>query len=79
MFDNAEITPKFGGCSHDSTVTVITAGLELVVCEGCGSVTVRYESAISGDARRSQFARKADSLNSGLHSSSNRKNSRVRT
>lgn len=77
MFDNAEITPKFGECSHDSTVTVITAGLELVVCEGCGSVTVRYESAISGDARRSQFARKADSLNS-LQTSSNRKNSRSR-
>ena len=78
MFDNAEIAPKFGGCSHDSTVTVVTAGLELVVCEGCGDITVRYESAISGDAKRSQFARKADSLNSGLHTSSNRKNSRSR-
>ena len=78
MFDNAEIVPKFGECSHDRTVTVITAGLELVVCEGCGDVTVRYESAISGDAKRSQFARRADSLNS-LKTSSNRTNTHSHT
>jgi hypothetical protein len=45
-----------------STVTVIAYGLERVICEDCGHVTVRYESMIARDVERSMFSRKADSL-----------------
>jgi hypothetical protein len=51
-----------GECSHMSTVTVIAYGLERVICEDCGHVTVRYESMIARDVERSMFSRKADSL-----------------
>lgn len=49
-------------CSHESTVSVISAGLELVVCEDCGHVSKRYESMIRSDVDRSQFTRQADLL-----------------
>jgi hypothetical protein len=29
-------------CSHKSTVTTVTAGLEREVCESCGHVSLRY-------------------------------------
>ena len=47
-------------CSHDVTVSVRMSGLERVVCERCGHVTVRYLSALSGSVDRSRFAREAD-------------------
>lgn len=50
----------FGRCTHTRTLSVISEGLERVICEQCGDVTIRYESMISGDVSRSQFARKAD-------------------
>lgn len=49
-------------CSHVSTITVVSGGLERVVCEDCGDVTIRYESMISGDVDRAKFARRADVL-----------------
>lgn len=49
-------------CHHLSTVQVISGGLERVVCEDCGHVTVRYESMISGNVQRSMFSRRADEL-----------------
>lgn len=55
-------------CSHQSTVQVISNGLERVVCEDCGHVTVRYESMISGHVERSMFSRRADTVHSGHHS-----------
>jgi hypothetical protein len=48
-------------------VTVISDGLERVICETCGQVTLRYESMISGDIQRSQFSRLADRLQAGAH------------
>ncbi len=61
---------KIAVCSHQSTVTVITGGLERVICEDCGHVTIRYESMISGDLDRSKFSRDADSadVKVGAHS-----------
>lgn len=47
-------------CSHEATVSVRMSGLERVVCERCGHVTVRYLSALSGSVDRSRFAREAD-------------------
>ena len=57
-------------CSHQSTVSVVTGGLERVICEYCGDVTVRYESMISGDINRLQFSRKAEktAAKTGAHS-----------
>lgn len=52
--------PKHRDCTHYDTVNVICNGLERVICEQCGHVTIRYESMISGDVTRSQFPRRAD-------------------
>lgn len=46
---------------------MIADGLERVICEECGDVTIRYESMIPGDISRSQFARKADALHRRTH------------
>lgn len=54
--------PRHRDCIHDETVNVISDGLERVICERCGHVTIRYESMISGDVTRSQFPRRADEL-----------------
>ncbi|MFZ0013143.1 MAG: hypothetical protein WAL25_03415 [Acidimicrobiia bacterium] len=59
--------PRWGECEHAQTVTVISDGLERVICETCGQVTLRYESMISGDIQRSQFSRLADRLHAGAH------------
>lgn len=56
--------PSQRDCSHESTVSVISAGVEQVICEECGHVSVRYESMIPHDVDRSQFTRQADLLNS---------------
>lgn len=38
---------RIWGCSHDATITTITAGLAREVCELCAHVSVRYvESAV---------------------------------
>ncbi len=52
--------PRHRDCTHEVTVTVISNGLERVICEQCGHISIRYESMISGDLTRSQFPRRAD-------------------
>jgi hypothetical protein len=47
-------------CRHEATVSVISGGIEREICEGCGNVTLRYESFITGTPDRSKFAREAD-------------------
>lgn len=47
-------------CRHEETISVISGGIERVVCEGCGNVTLRYESFITGALDRSKFSRDAD-------------------
>lgn len=54
-------------CSHGSTLSVISEGLERVVCETCGLVTTRFESFIDGDVQRSKFSRDADRLAQAKH------------
>jgi hypothetical protein len=39
---------------------VVSNGLERVICEDCGHISIRYESMISGDVHRSMFSREAD-------------------
>lgn len=59
--------PRRRDCAHAKTVSVITDGLERVICEDCGLLTIRYESMISGDVSRSQFSRRADRLARAAH------------
>ena len=63
---------KVRDCSHQSTLTVVHAGLARVICENCGDVTVRYESVIAANIDRSMFSREADSahVKAGAHSKS---------
>jgi hypothetical protein len=53
-------------CRHETTVSVISGGIERDICEACGNVTLRYEAFISGAPDRSKFARDADKR--GAHS-----------
>ena len=48
---------KVAECCHPSTVSVISDGLERVICEDCGDVSFRYESWVSGEVARSDFPR----------------------
>lgn len=47
-------------CEHPTSISVISAGLERIVCEECGRITIKHRSAISGDIDRKTFARPAD-------------------
>lgn len=58
----SRIVDRIRRCSHRESISVIANGLERVICEDRGDVTLRYESLIAGDVSRSQFARRADSL-----------------
>lgn len=51
---------KVASCRHERTASVISDGLEREICEGCGNVTIRYESVIDGSLDRGVFARDAD-------------------
>lgn len=56
---------KVAACRHERSVSVISDGLEKEICEGCGNVTIRYESVIDdGSIDRNVFAREADSTRS---------------
>ncbi len=54
------LVESFKGCAHGSTITVMSAGLERIVCEDCGHMSFRYASALSGDVDREQFARRSE-------------------
>jgi hypothetical protein len=49
-------------CAHDETSTSHTSGLERVVCQGCGHVSVRFVAAVCGSVDRARFARPADTV-----------------
>lgn len=56
---------KVAACHHERSVSVISDGLEKEICEGCGNVTIRYESVIDdGSIDRNVFAREADGTSS---------------
>lgn len=44
-------------CPHRATVTVHSAGIERVVCERCGHVSVHFLSGLAGEVERDRFAR----------------------
>lgn len=49
-------------CLHSANVTVVSAGLERVICEGCGHLSFRYLATLTGKIDRSRFVREVDRL-----------------
>jgi len=47
-------------CRHEETLTTITGGLQRIVCESCGHLSIRYIRPIAGPIDRRRFARQAD-------------------
>lgn len=57
---------RSGQCLHDTSLSVIAAGVERRICEGCGHLSIGFVSEVSGPVQRSRFARPADeSLDGG--------------
>lgn len=52
--------PSDRDCLHPTTLTTTTAGLERIVCESCGHLSVRYLRGLTHPVDRRQFARPAD-------------------
>jgi hypothetical protein len=46
-----------GKCAHRSTVSVQSSGVERVVCETCGHVSVHFVADLAGEVERDRFAR----------------------
>lgn len=51
---------RSGQCVHAANVSVIAAGVERRICEGCGHLSIGFVSEVSGPVRRSHFTRPAD-------------------
>lgn len=49
-------------CLHTFNMTVVSAGLERVICEACGHLSFRYLATLSGKVDRSRFEREVDRL-----------------
>lgn len=47
-------------CSHRVTVSVRSTGVERVVCEECGHVSVHFLTDLDGEIERTSFARPID-------------------
>ena len=53
--------PSQDNCSHTQTISVSSSGVDRIVCEICGHVSVSFTTALTADIQRTQFARPADS------------------
>jgi hypothetical protein len=53
-------TRKQKTCTHVSTMTINSAGIERDICEKCGHVSFRFEDHQFEGADRDQFARPID-------------------
>lgn len=49
-------------CTHIETLSTISSGVERVVCESCGNLSIRFHSTLTGPVARERFARPADDL-----------------
>jgi len=49
-------------CLHTANLTVVSAGLERVICEACGHLSFRYLAELTGKIDRSRFLREVDQL-----------------
>ena len=46
-------------CSHSGAITVRSTGIERIVCETCGHVSIRFETAANDEFQRDVFARQS--------------------
>ena len=53
-------TSKKRVCSHEETLTVNAAGIERVICEVCGHVSIRFHDDVLNDVERAALAREVD-------------------
>lgn len=49
-------------CLHTANMTVVSAGLERVICEVCGHLSFRCLAELTGKVERSRFLREVDRL-----------------
>ena len=49
-------------CVHAKSIVVNTVGLQRLICETCGHVSVKFTDDTSNEVRRTAFARNADEL-----------------
>jgi hypothetical protein len=54
-------------CAHADSITVNTVGVQRVICETCGHVSVNFIDDLGGEVSRTAFAREADQLRSVKH------------
>lgn len=47
-------------CTHATTIAVTATGIERIICESCGHVSVRFLDDLISEAERDAFAREAD-------------------
>jgi len=59
--------PNPDTCAHADSITVNTVGLQRVICETCGHVSVNFIDDVGGKVSRAAFAREADELGSVKH------------
>jgi hypothetical protein len=48
------------GCAHTESVIVRSPGIERVICEMCGKVSIQARDDLSGRADRRQFQRESE-------------------
>lgn len=49
-------------CAHTETLSTVSMGVERVVCEMCGHLSVNFHKSLSGPVDRESFARPADEI-----------------
>jgi hypothetical protein len=49
-------------CPHSTTIAVISAGVERIVCESCGNVSFVFRDDMTVEINRDMFARTIDQL-----------------
>lgn len=54
--------PAIGTCAHTDTLSTLSMGIERVVCETCGHLSVHFHNSLTGPIDRERFARPADEV-----------------
>lgn len=44
-------------CPHRTTVSIVSSGVQRLVCESCGHVSVHFMADLGGEVERTRFAR----------------------
>ncbi len=54
--------PSQANCQHSTTIAVISAGVERIVCESCGNVSFVFRDDMTVEINRDMFARTVDQM-----------------